>query len=229
MTKARTRHNSEDARPAYPKKDWRIPGASAFVAAVAAGLLLGACSSTKPPAKVSSGTTGPEGVVIPNGQFLASADTTVNGSTVDGIQCQTSEQVVFHIHAHLSVYVNGSPVRIPYGIGITQPRGVQQTPVGPFVSSGGCFYWLHTHAADGIIHIESPSQRTYTLGNFFDIWDQPLNSDQVATAKGTVFAYVDGRKFTGSPASIVIGDHTQVQLDVGKDVPFVPVSFGSQL
>ena len=29
--------------------------------------------------------------------------------------------------------------------------------------------WLHTHAADGIVHIESPVDRTYTLGNFFDV------------------------------------------------------------
>ncbi len=229
MTKARARNDSEGTQPGYPKLTRRLPGATAFIAALVAGSLLGACSSTKPPAKASSTVTGPEGVVIPNGPFLASADTTVNGSTVDGIQCQTSEQVVFHIHAHLSVYVNGSPVRIPYGIGITQPRGVQQTPDGPFVSSGGCFYCLHTHAADGIIHIESPSQRTYTLGNFFDIWNEPLSADQVATAKGNVFAYVDGKKYTGSPNSIIIGNYTQVQLDVGKDVPFVPVSFGSQL
>ncbi len=36
--------------------------------------------------------------------------------------------------------------------------------------AGGCFYWLHTHTEDGIIHIESPVQRTFTLGHFFAIW-----------------------------------------------------------
>jgi hypothetical protein len=30
------------------------------------------------------------------------------------------------------------------------------------------FTWLHTHAADDIIHTESPVNRTYTLGEFFD-------------------------------------------------------------
>jgi len=39
--------------------------------------------------------------------------------------------------------------------------------------------WLHTHAADGIIHTESPVERTYTLGDFFDIWGQPLGRHQV--------------------------------------------------
>lgn len=38
------------------------------------------------------------------------------------------------------------------------------TPQGPFIASGTCFYWLHTHAADGIIHVESPVHRVFTLG-----------------------------------------------------------------
>jgi hypothetical protein len=33
-----------------------------------------------------------------------------------------------------------------------------------------CIYWLHTHDGTGIIHIESPIKRDFTLGQFFDIW-----------------------------------------------------------
>ncbi|HEX9235017.1 MAG TPA: hypothetical protein VF972_01920 [Actinomycetota bacterium] len=29
---------------------------------------------------------------------------------------------------------------------------------------------IHTHDATGIIHIESPTPRTFTLGEFFDVW-----------------------------------------------------------
>jgi hypothetical protein len=82
--------------------------------------------------------------------------------------------------------------------------------------SGDCFSWLHTHATDGIVHIESPIQRTFTLGNFFDVWAQPLSKTQVGPAKGHVTAFLNGRVWTGNPRDVPIGVHQQVQLDVGK-------------
>ena len=68
------------------------------------------------------------------------------------------EQLAYHVHAHLQVFVDGQPRVLPAGIGIPQPVS-QQTPEGPFVGSGRCFYWMHTHTTDGIIHIESPTAR----------------------------------------------------------------------
>ncbi len=68
--------------------------------------------------------------------------------------------------------------QIPAGIGIPGAKA-QNTAQGQFIASGNCFYWLHTHAADGIIHIESPIHRIYTLGDFFDEWGQPLGPAQV--------------------------------------------------
>ena len=40
--------------------------------------------------------------------MLASASTAADGQTVDGIECQSNEQVAYHIHTHLTVYVNGA-------------------------------------------------------------------------------------------------------------------------
>jgi len=151
--------------------------------------------------------------------LLAATDGQAQGQTVDGISCDTSEQVVYHIHAHLAVYTNGRPRIIPEGIGIVPPTQVVQTSAGPFVVAGTCFYWLHSHTVDGIIHVESPSQRVYTLGNYFDIWNQPLNSTQVGPAHGQVTAYVDGQPFTGDPRSIPLNPHTLIQLDVGTASP----------
>jgi hypothetical protein len=84
---------------------------------------------------------------------------------------------------------------------------------------------MHSHTADGIIHIESPVQRTYTLGNWFDIWGQPLSATQVGPAHGTVIAYVDGQRVAGNPRDIVLGAHTVIQLDVGKDIALQPYTF----
>ncbi|WP_136625277.1 hypothetical protein [Dictyobacter kobayashii] len=54
------------------------------------------------------------------------------------------------------MYINGQPVQVPQNVGIA--------------SDQSCIYWLHTHDTSGIIHIESPTQKTYTLGNFTQLW-----------------------------------------------------------
>ena len=160
---------------------------------------------------------------------LAPVDSTVGGSTTDGIQCGASESVLFHIHAHLAVYVNGQARIVPEGIGITPPRQETQSGSGPFVTSGTCFYWLHSHTADGIIHIESPVQRTFTLGDYFDIWGQPLSASQVGPATGTLIAYVNGTRYNGDPRAIALTAHALVQLDVGQDVAPQPFAFPAGL
>ena len=163
----------------------------------------------------SSSSLGPEGVLVPNASTLAAPASPSPGQSVDGISCAPLEQLAFHIHVHLTVFVDGAARKVPYGIGIADPRAVA-TPRGPFVTSGSCFTWLHTHAADGIVHIESPVQRTYTLGEFFDVWHQPLSATRVATAGGRVSVFVDGRPYLGNPRDIPLLAHEQIQLDVGR-------------
>jgi hypothetical protein len=111
--------------------------------------------------------------------------------------------------------VNGAPRQVPAAIGIPGAQATN-TPSGPFIASGTCFYWLHTHAPDGIIHIESPVQRTYTLGDFFDIWGQPLGPDQAGPARGPVTALYNGQVYRGNPRNIPLEKHAQIQLEVGK-------------
>jgi len=160
------------------------------------------------------GPKGPEGVPVPSAPPLASTATKATGQPVDGIRCDTSEQALFHIHTHLTVFVNGSPRQVPAGIGIPGAKA-QNTPQGTFISSGSCFYWLHTHAADGIVHTESPIRRAYTLGNLFNIWGQPLGPSQVGPAKGHVTVIYNGKLYHGNPRDVPIRAHAQIQLQVG--------------
>jgi hypothetical protein len=162
---------------------------------------------------------GPEGIPLEKGADLAPAATTSQGSTVDGVQCEAQEQVVYHIHAHLQVYVNGTPRALPAAIGMVGPVS-EQTPYGPFYGAQQCYYFLHTHASDGVIHIESPSVRIYTLGNFFDEWNQSLSATGVAGDKGKVTAFVNGKPWTKDPRAIPLVPHASIQLDVGS--PVVP-------
>jgi hypothetical protein len=185
--------------------------AAAFLA-VGAGIALASLGSTA--RGVVRGGIGPEGVPVPNGPALAPA-AAAGGRAVDGITCLAGEQLAFHIHAHLTVFLNGSPRQIPGGIGIVDPQSMS-TPAGPYVGSGSCFYWLHTHASDGIIHIESPTVRTYTLGDFFDLWGQPLDAHQVGPLKGQVVALYNGGSFAGSPRQIPLTPHAQIQLEIGS-------------
>jgi hypothetical protein len=198
-----------------------LPGAGAASGSVASagsgasGASYGALSSlgtlTAAPAP---GSLGPENVPIPSAPVLAGPSAATAGQAIDGISCQTSEQTVFHIHTHLTIFVNGQQRQVPAGIGI--PGAVaQQTQAGPFIDSGTCFYWLHTHAADGIIHIESPVQRTYTLGEFFDEWGQPLGPSQVGSAHGKVTVIVNGQVFKGNPRDVPLGSHENLQVEVG--------------
>jgi hypothetical protein len=191
--------------------------ASLFTIAALAGLAgCGGASGKSPTATTTSPATSPGTTGAP--ALLASIANEPTGATIDGIECQGQEQVLFHIHAHLAVYVDGQTRTIPEGIGIAPPQQVAQSAEGPFVTGGSCFYWLHSHTPDGIVHIESPVSRTYTLGNYFDIWGQPLGRDRVGPARGVVTAYLNGHRFTGDPRSLPLTAHAVVQLDVGSNV-----------
>lgn len=162
-----------------------------------------------------SGPAGPEGISLEQGNVLAPASAAATGATVDGIQCNSNEQVAYHIHAHLAIFINGSLRPVPGGVGIVRPVA-QQTAQGPFYGATNCYYWLHTHTQDGIIHIEAPSQTTYTLGQFFAIWQQQLSSGQIGSTTGNVTAYVNGKAYAGDPASIPLKSHEDIQLDLGS-------------
>jgi hypothetical protein len=186
-------------------------------------------SWTQPPAE----TPGPETVGLANATKLANLDNMANGQTINGVQCQTNEQTVVHVHTHLTIFVNGKQQAIPYGVGIPGAQA-QQTPQGPFVATGSCFYWLHTHATDGILHIESPSTTMqFTLGQFFAEWGIPLSSTQVGPASGTVTTFFTspGHKtgiYTGDPSNLPLGNHYEIQLEVGSPIvaPYKVTNWG---
>jgi hypothetical protein len=186
-----------------------------------------AAASSTP--SVQTSTTAPvavgfEGVPLEQGPGLAPASTTQTGP-VNGIQCGSTEQLAYHIHAHLAVYVNGSPRALPAGIGIPGST-TEQSAQGPVAAGGQCIYWLHTHAPDGVIHVESPTHRIYTLGDFFDEWHQPLSANQVGAASGKVTAFVNGKPWTKNPRAIPLIPHAVIQLSVGTPVvPFKNVSW----
>jgi hypothetical protein len=167
-------------------------------------------------------------IPLPAPSALAPA-AAVTGRPIDGLGSDDTEQLAFHVHAHLQVYVDGQPRAVPAGIGVVPPLRVQQTAAGPFVVGGAGIYWVHTHDASGVVHIESPVQRRFTLGELFDLWGQPLGPQRVGPARGPVTALVNGLVVAGDPREIPLTAHDVIQLDVGAVVPFQAYRFPAGL
>lgn len=124
---------------------------------------------------------------------------------IDGIRCDTMEGAVEHVHSHVQIFNRGHALEVPAQIGIM--------PIA------GCLYWVHTHSADGIVHIEAPTMRAFTLGQFFDIWGQNLSRTQAGTvhaSRGRSLRFtVNGRAWSGDPRSIPLRDHEEIAIQNG--------------
>ncbi len=113
--------------------------------------------------------------VIHGGASTSSGPVTLNakpatGQPVDGLTCLPEQGGQMHIHQYLELYINGQRVNANPGIGI--------------VDSANCLYPLHVHDKEtNIIHVESNTVGTFTLGQFFDIWGVKLSGAQVGQYK----------------------------------------------
>jgi hypothetical protein len=134
---------------------------------------------------------------------IAQSQTPANAAypSVDSISCQSTEQGGTHIHAHVTMYVNGTKTPIPANVGIAP--------------DGSCLYWLHTHDDSGVIHIEAPAGVSATFGNFLDIWGQRFQQlgypSQLSDATGWQ-VYVNGKPFRGNFRTIPLQSHTLITL-----------------
>lgn len=153
------------------------------------------------------------GLAIASSKALSGAG--VSASAIDGIQCNNVEQLVSHIHAHLDIFINGQPYTIPSQIGITDK----------------CFYWLHTHDESGVIHIESPVAKDYTIGQFFNIWNQKFSNtqilDNIVNGKNTLNVYVNGNKVNAAVnyRDIKLKAHDEIAVVYGKPPSTIPSKY----
>ena len=130
-----------------------------------------------------------------------------NFPLVEGIECDTTEYSVFHVHAHLDIFVNGHPLTIPALIGI---------------EGNTCLYWLHTHATDGVLHIESPQERGFTLGQFFNIWQS--TSTGLPPSEEPII-YVNGQVVTTSLKDTPLHAHDEIVLVYGNPPTNIPAFY----
>jgi hypothetical protein len=190
------------------------------VALAAAALVLAACGGGSSDTSSTPGATTPlpaSTASVPATSTAAPATSSITppvlapqgpsaptGSPVDGIECAERELFAQHIHPGLAIVIGGERVTVPANIGIL----IDQQ----------CLYWLHTHGDLGVIHIESPNQNVFTLGQFFAVWGYPLGPDNLAGVKVKVHAWVAGKPFTGDPATIPLHDLETIVL-ADADIP----------
>jgi hypothetical protein len=110
-----------------------------------------------------------------------------------------------HIHQHLDVFVDGRRVVVPAGIGIDA--------AGTFISP------LHTHDTSGIIHVESPTVRRFTLGEFFGVWGVRFGPGRlggyVARGGQALRVYVNGRAVDRDPSRLLLAPHQEIVVAFG--------------
>jgi hypothetical protein len=120
------------------------------------------------------------------------------------------EALAFHIHQHLDVYLNGKPLTVPAGIGIYP---------GAFITE------VHTHLPDGVIHVESATQRDYTLGQFFGEWGVRVNANCLGRYCGAVHWWMDGKLQTGNPADLILRSHQEIVVAAGAPPAQIPAHY----
>lgn len=148
------------------------------------------------------------------------------GQGANQIPCDQLEHTQVHYHAYLQIVADGDIVPIPTSVG--------RTP--------SCYYWLHMHTGEqGMIHIEAPSDRTFTLADFFWVWSawsgrhQLLDPTHVSTLTlsdgQTLVVYVDAddgsgpHVYSGNPQNIVLQDHEMITLEITPPLVSPPPAY----
>lgn len=177
-------------------------------------LALGACGSSS---KKSVAASEP---------WPAPADPMARARTA-GLVPEVAEQLQYHVHAHLDVFIDGKPIVVPAGIGIdiTNPKVHTFDNADGSKSYGGitvpcdqpCISPLHTHDPNGVLHTESATHQDNTFGQFLTEWGVTLPPNTVV--------YVNGARFNGDPKTIPLANFTEIAVVIGKAPDQIPSSF----
>lgn len=134
-----------------------------------------------------------------------------------GLSLLSEEGAALHTHQHLSISVDGSPVTVPAEIGIDEGRGISA---------------IHTHDTSGIVHVESPTVKTFRLGQVFTEWNVRLGTGAVGPYVdgkdgATVAVFVGGSRTDGDPRKLPLTAHEDIGIVVthGGAAPAAPPAF----
>jgi hypothetical protein len=116
------------------------------------------------------------------------------------------EGQVLHIHQHVDIFIRGRSIDVPAQIGIVTAPAVLFAPI-------------HTHDATGIIHIESPVVRDFSLGEFFDVWGVRFTSTCIGSLCNSgnerLQVFANGQVVTFDPRRLKLTEHEEIVVTFG--------------
>lgn len=146
-------------------------------------------------------------VIVVGALIFASRQGGSSTASAAPVECNRNEHFVSHIHSNLRIHINGQVVPVPAQVGIRSD----------------CLFWLHTHDAAGTLHVEAPIRRTFTLGEFFKVWEKSLSPTELigyqVDDSHQIKAYVNGKEWAGDPAQIPLESRSLITLEYGP--PFL--------
>ena len=148
------------------------------------------------------------GLMIGNAPWPANNGSTLRARLKEiGLHALAAEGLKLHIHVHLDIVINGAVLNgLPALIGINIPAR--------FITE------LHTHDTTGIVHVESPTIRKFTLGEFFDVWGLRFSSKCLggycATGKKHIWVWVNAKRVLTDPTKIVLRAHQEIVVAYGN-------------
>lgn len=147
---------------------------------------------------------------------LGNTSTGGQGQPIGSHECLVSQPAAYHVHTHLSIFLNGEALALPPRVGfVTGAPG------------GDCHYPLHTHDATGMIHVHGTAPALFTLGQFFQTWGHSLISSNVADLSGMpIVVYVTDNgvvtQNTGDWSAIELTSHREITVQVGTAITEIP-------
>jgi hypothetical protein len=202
--------------------------------AACAALAAGCGSAKQPPTDTPTSTVAPQARAF----FAPAPADPMRRARLAGLTPEPAEQLAYHVHAHLDMFVNGKHLLVPAAIGIDVTDPKVYTFAEPDGSTGyggitvpcddACISPLHTHDDSGVLHTESPVTRLNTLGEFFTEWNVRLDRRCVGRycrPKTAVATYVDGKPYRGDPRGIALSDLREIAIVIGKPPDSIPTHF----
>jgi hypothetical protein len=143
-------------------------------------------------------------------------DPQTDGTPRAGFNCVVNPPNTVSVYAHVTILLNGEAQAIPRYVGASAASGVR------------CFYPIHTDFSSGRIHVISATAGTFTLGQLFEIWGQPLTNTNIGGITGLpveVFVTDSGTvtKIADTDwSNIELLSHREITIGVGTPVTEIP-------
>ena len=159
------------------------------------------------------------------------------GQKIGKISCDPVEYLNdYHVHIYLGIVANGKQIAVPDAIGLDKP-GPEQNG---YITTAGCYYFIHTHDASGMIHIEDPnnlppSATPYTFSSFLKIWGMRYTKTTFGKYHGKMLVFVGNpaalgqtevtsyQQWKGGLGAIPLRSHEVIWIEIGK--PFTAAKY----